>query len=1101
MILIFVNELAGPTGYHKSVVETTNALHRAGYPIAVLSFLGNADGSDVAIPGWPLDPEVPVFTLQTLAAEGGRLLHRNYHPVFTARLGAASHGFTENQLASLRQLNALLSEDDTIIFTAPIPAFVFHHAVGNSKRRVRTVLQIHNDYQFHDGLWKMLLGSRGSIDRLQTVSSGLRPQFVPLFDDADVVFVPNVPGTAMATIEPIERQFVNIALPASFQHRKNQLDAVRALALIPDESVHLTLWGTISPLNPYYLAVRQEVESLGLTGRVHMPGFGSEAEIYSSADIVLLTSLSEGFGYPLIEAAYHQLPAVAFDFEFGPRDAILDGESGYIVPLGDVKQLADRLSHLAADPVLRERFGHRARELFDREFSVEAVVQQYLRFLGPLGRPIDLIEVFSARGGELVSMDSVGHSYRKVRGRNRHRVTVATMAELHDVHVDDGTRLAEPKVERVGERILIEFHARGSEVISYSTEPGSDDRHYLANTRGHDLEILPYLRRDAGYGESPVQDAIFAASGGARRLSAREFGRFAKGATGDVIWKIRQLREAAKRSAHPEASPESSEKQNTPGGVQRPQNNNGIARAIGVPNATLVSIGQVATAAARRGITLVVRRLSSIPPAPTRREIARHPWFPVTSGVDNFGNAINQAGTVQVRNDGSRDRPTVSIRGEYDWVVLRDAQSERRISAPYSYGEIFERICDAERSRGLFEITSRNGVYLWELGRSALIIQLVEAAGLWGPNEALGSQTLDAYDGPKRLTTAPRARRVVFDYARRGQSGYRTAAHVDDETLFVVQPEATGYPEVDDTNLVYPFYEFNRWRESLRGRWSQLRVPEVDARPFEAALTEALGVRVDLGDHLRNRLAKFLAEREFWTPVFERVKPEEVLIASSHWWAGIAAAAERSGARVSDIQYALTSHYAPSFWFGSTPHYGATRLYAWSEYWAARTNVYQEHVIVPRQQEEFAASRLHNAEKHVWDVCVIAQPRVLRRILAFVQDLVRERPDLKVIVAPHPAQRLIIADELAAAGLAGKVAIAEDDTLTTIGRSALSVGTFSTSLWESAALGCPTYVIPVPGYEETLQDIESGLFRLASSPYDLVPYDVPESRHAIFGNG
>ncbi len=266
-------------------------------------------------------------------------------------------------------------------------------------------------------------------------------------------------------------------------------------------------------------------------------------------------------------------------------------------------------------------------------------------------------------------------------------------------------------------------------------------------------------------------------------------------------------------------------------------------------------------------------------------------------------------------------------------------------------------------------------------------------------------------------------------------------------------------------------------------------------------MTEALGVRVDLGDHLRNRLAKFLAEREFWTPVFERVKPEEVLIASSHWWAGIAAAAERSGARVSDIQYALTSHYAPSFWFGSTPHYGATRLYAWSEYWAARTNVYQEHVIVPRQQEEFAASRLHNAEKHVWDVCVIAQPRVLRRILAFVQDLVRERPDLKVIVAPHPAQRLIIADELAAAGLAGKVAIAEDDTLTTIGRSALSVGTFSTSLWESAALGCPTYVIPVPGYEETLQDIESGLFRLASSPYDLVPYDVPESRHAIFGNG
>jgi hypothetical protein len=317
--------------------------------------------------------------------------------------------------------------------------------------------------------------------------------------------------------------------------------------------------------------------------------------------------------------------------------------------------------------------------------------------------------------------------------------------------------------------------------------------------------------------------------------------------------------------------------------------------------------------------------------------------------------------------------------------------------------------------------------------------------------------------------------------------------------MFIVQPEVDGYPEVTDTNLVYPMHEYNRWRESMRSRWAHLRVPAVDARPFEAAISDALGLRVDLGDHLRNRLAKFLAEREFWTPVFERVKPEEVLIASSHWWAGIAAAAERSGAVVSDIQYALTSRYAPSFWFGGTPHYGATRLYAWSEFWAARTNVYREHVIVPRQQQEFLASDQRGKTESLWDVCVIAQPRVLRRILAFVKDVVRERSDLKVVIAPHPAQRLIMADELAAAGLDGAVTIASDDTLTTIAKSALSVGTFSTSLWESAALGCPTYVIPVPGYEETLQDLASGLFRLAETPHDLVPYDVPQSRNLIFG--
>lgn len=259
-------------------------------------------------------------------------------------------------------------------------------------------------------------------------------------------------------------------------------------------------------------------------------------------------------------------------------------------------------------------------------------------------------------------------------------------------------------------------------------------------------------------------------------------------------------------------------------------------------------------------------------------------------------------------------------------------------------------------------------------------------------------------------------------------------------------------------------------------------------------------MNVDLGDHLRNRLAKFQLERDFFTPVFEHVKPEEVMIASSHWRAGIVNAAQRSGALVGDIQYALTSRYAPSFWFGGTPHYGASRFHAWSRMWSERTNVYDECVIVPREQSDFvAAQEAAGSAEPRWDVCVISQPRVLRRILAFVKRIADERPELSIVVAPHPAQRAIIGKEIAAAGLEGRVDIATENTLVTISKSRMSVGTFSTSLWESAALGKPTFVIEVPGYEETLQDVESGLFRLAQSPADLVPFTVPESRHEIFG--
>ncbi|WP_422115105.1 glycosyltransferase [Brachybacterium sp. UNK5269] len=1120
MIVICSNEVAGPTGYHKSVVQLANGLRAAGYPVAVMGFLGTGDVADRMLPRWPLDLEVPAFTLRTLPADGGRLLHRNVHAELSGSLGALRYEFTGNELAALRDLNAALTGEDTIIFTAPVQVLAFQHALGDDERRPRTVLQIHGDYLHHAELWEPLMSTRGMIDRLQTVADGLRKQFIPTFDESDVVFIPNFPGESPGTVQRVEHEGVNIALPASFQHRKNQLDAVRALSRIDDESVHLTLWGNISPLNPYFIAVQELIEHLGLSDRVRIPGFGTEHDVYSTADIVLMTSLSEGFPYPLLEAMYQGRPTISYDFDFGPREAIEDGGSGYIVPLGDVEQLAERLRELAADASLRERFGRRARQRYDERFAPAAVAEQYRRFLGPHDAPIDLAQVFSTDGIEPIAVDEITHRVRRSGGRRLHQVAVQSPTVLHDVEVDDGGRITRPRVRRQGDGTVIEFLAGGHGVVSYSTRPGSQDRHYLAGPADGDaLPVLPRLRRDADYADAdPIaRDTIFAARGGARHVSWHTtpdaLATFGTDAVEAVTWKLRQLMPAPKprsaspgqtSAAAPTTAPSADAATTAPEPAASPSSSSnrlsGVGKAIGLPAQAMGSVGRVAATYARTALTELTRAVAVNPSLPTRREITRHPWFPVTSGVDNFGSPINRTGGVEVANGGTAERPAVSIQGEYDWLLLRDGASQRRVTPPWSYGELFERICAAERDHGLFDITAAGGVHVWELGRSALVIQLAEAAGLWGAASAVGAPVQDVYAGSKRLTSAPKTRTVVFDYARRGQSGYRTAPFVDDRTLFVVQPGADGYPDVDETNLVYPFAEFTRWKQDWRRRWAHLRVPEVDARPFEAALTEALGIQVDLGDHLRNRLAKFLAEREFWTPVFERVEPEEVLLASSHWWAGIAAAADRSGARVSDIQYALTSRYAPSFWFGQKPHYGATRFYAWSDYWAQRTNVYEEHVVVPREQPELTSAIADPPSGDpVWDVCIISQPRVLRRILAFVQDLVRERPELRVVIAPHPAQRTIIDQKLAAAGLETSVEVAAQDTLTTIARSGLSVGTFSTSLWESAALGRPTYVIEVPGYEETLEDIESGLFRLARSPHDLVPYDVPATRHGIFG--
>src|SRR5690606_11414816 len=164
-----------------------------------------------------------------------------------------------------------------------------------------------------------------------------------------------------------------------------------------------------------------------------------------------------------------------------PRDAVEDGGSGFIVPVGDVDDLVARLDELVADAQLRERFGRRAREIFDERFSAEAVVAKYGAVLGPPpGRSLDLSAVFSTDGEEPVPAGAISHRVTRSGLRRTHQVTVRSAADLRDVQVDDGERILRPAVRRVGGTTVIEFPVGGRGVVSFSTIPGGTDRHYLA---------------------------------------------------------------------------------------------------------------------------------------------------------------------------------------------------------------------------------------------------------------------------------------------------------------------------------------------------------------------------------------------------------------------------------------------------------------------------------------------------------------------------------------------------------------------------------------------------------------------------------------------
>lgn len=109
------------------------------------------------------------------------------------------------------------------------------------------------------------------------------------------------------------------------------------------------------------------------------------AAILAAADIFALPSHFEGLPMSVIEAMLTGLPVVATDIR-GPREQVVEGETGFLVPPRSVAPLAEALRELAGDPALRARMGAaglaRARARFDEGKII--------------GRTLDLLEKTAA---------------------------------------------------------------------------------------------------------------------------------------------------------------------------------------------------------------------------------------------------------------------------------------------------------------------------------------------------------------------------------------------------------------------------------------------------------------------------------------------------------------------------------------------------------------------------------------------------------------------------------------------------------------------------------------------------------------------------------
>jgi glycosyltransferase involved in cell wall biosynthesis len=122
-------------------------------------------------------------------------------------------------------------------------------------------------------------------------------------------------------------------------------------------------------------SIKKQAARLGILNSTFLLGRCSRiAELLSVSDVCVLSSKAEGFSNSILEYMAAGRPVVATDVG-GAREAIVENETGYIVPSGDDEQMAERIISLLRDPAKARLLGEQGRRVVEEKFSARAALR------------------------------------------------------------------------------------------------------------------------------------------------------------------------------------------------------------------------------------------------------------------------------------------------------------------------------------------------------------------------------------------------------------------------------------------------------------------------------------------------------------------------------------------------------------------------------------------------------------------------------------------------------------------------------------------------------------------------------------------------------
>jgi rhamnosyl/mannosyltransferase len=162
-----------------------------------------------------------------------------------------------------------------------------------------------------------------------------------------------------------------------------RLVGYKGLDILLDALAGTTLRMVILGDGPLRGPLTERAAALGLGDRVTFLGAVSNDMLpsyYQAADYFVLpsTTTAEMFGIVLIEAMACGRPVISTDLPTGVREVNVAGETGLVVPVGDVQMLRQALLRLAGDEAERRRLGAAGRRRVEERFTLRQMVDAHL---------------------------------------------------------------------------------------------------------------------------------------------------------------------------------------------------------------------------------------------------------------------------------------------------------------------------------------------------------------------------------------------------------------------------------------------------------------------------------------------------------------------------------------------------------------------------------------------------------------------------------------------------------------------------------------------------------------------------------------------------